>query len=766
MGFQRILFLVLFLASGLASAGSKFNNPGGMWMPAQIAENAELLRSLGLEIDASEISDPTANVLNSIVHLEYCSGSFISPNGLIITNWHCVQSILNYLTAEDRKKGLDVDHVKHGFKAMSLQEERNAGPRERILVTRKYEDVTNQVLAGVNAITDPVKKMDRISRRIKEITASAEAGKKNIRVEVKSFYRGTKYYLIERLELKDIRLVYAPPEAMGFFGGYDDNFRYPRHATDFAILRAYVSPTGEAAEYSAENVPFQPQNFLKVSAKGVKKGDLVLLSGFPGETERLNTSHQVERQIHTVHPLSKSTLEMQIESLQGVISILDRLKETDEEVGHKVSKRRYSLMNVFQNRSEALRNLRKLDFYNIKKEFEVGLQNWIDESEERKAKYGNFFAEMEKSYDRYYFQYLKRTRMRFFISQTSLFSSAYIIERMARSKKLADLHRPIGFQERDWTRLKQGETTAAMTYHREIDLEVGSSLLEESVKEAGLSEWPIWLSAVINRDILKTDLSNGKALKQALREQLENYYLLTQLEDVNYRLKLMDASSEEVEANQDSMLKVARKLHDEILKAERVEKTLEGSLLILNGKYMEAMREYLNRPFAPDANNTLRVTFGLVKGYTDPDTGRFNPPFTTVSQMLARAEANRDNKDFALPLEVARAYASDDHGLYADADTGEIPVNLVANVDTRGGNSGSAVLNSRGELVALNFDGTRHSMFRDWLFMQNNRSVFVDIRYSLWLLDKVFGMKRLIDEMKIDYPSCEEHLLGRDDHRK
>jgi len=253
-----------------------------MWMPEQIYEQADLLRSLGLVIDPAHLSNPASSTLQAVISLGFCSGSFVSREGLIITNHHCAQGMLSYLSKEDQGQGLEADYVKTGFHATAPMLERPVSPSQRVYVTQAFEDVTSEMLAGFEEIADVEERGRLIEQRSKEIIGRAEAGHENLRAEVKSFFRGERYILIKKLELKDIRMVYAPPKGVGFFGGDTDNWVWPRHTGDFALLRAYVAPDGSSQPYAPENVPFVPENFLRIDKTGLEAGDMVLVAGYPG----------------------------------------------------------------------------------------------------------------------------------------------------------------------------------------------------------------------------------------------------------------------------------------------------------------------------------------------------------------------------------------------------------------------------------------------------------------------------------------------------
>ncbi|MDX9753863.1 MAG: S46 family peptidase, partial [bacterium] len=266
--------------------------PGGMWMPHQIAEvHAQTLHTMGLEIDPKVFADPLHFPLNAIIWLGGCTASFLSPEGLIITNYHCVQGYLQYNSTE----GSNLLHT--GYLAQRREEELSCGPTARVYVTTAVTDITSRMTEGLAAIADDWERDQTLEKREKELVKEFEAANPNSRCDVHSFYGGGKYYMITKLEIKDVRLVYAPHRGIGEFGGDIDNWMWPRHTGDFALLRAYVGKDGKPAEFAPDNVPYQPESFLKIATEGFKPGDLAFVVGYPGSTERLTTALETHHDI-------------------------------------------------------------------------------------------------------------------------------------------------------------------------------------------------------------------------------------------------------------------------------------------------------------------------------------------------------------------------------------------------------------------------------------------------------------------------------------
>ena len=299
------------------SVTSSFENPGGMWMPRQLAQHAETLRSLGLQIEPTKLADPMSAPLAAIVSLGGCSASFVSPDGLIITNHHCVQGALQYHSKPE------ANLVETGFLAKTRAEEKNNGPTARVYVTQQLSDVTAKVLTGTDKITDDKARHDAIETKQKELIAACEKDRPDVRCQIASFFGGAEFQQIEMLQIRDVRLVYAPHSGVGWFGGDEDNWMWPRHTGDYSFYRAYVGKDGNPADYSADNVPFKPKHFLKVATGHLKSGDMVMVAGYPGRTYRHRTSAEVEDAVQWSYPKRIAMYEQYLAKLAEV-SKLDK----------------------------------------------------------------------------------------------------------------------------------------------------------------------------------------------------------------------------------------------------------------------------------------------------------------------------------------------------------------------------------------------------------------------------------------------------------
>jgi len=336
--------------------------PGGMWLPRQIAEiHGDTLKEMGLEIDPEVFSDPLQFPLNAIISLGGCSASFISPEGLIITNYHCVQGYLQYNSTRDN----NLLHT--GFLAKSREGEISAGPTARVYVTTAVIDVTDRMLEGIDKIEDDLERHDEMERREKAIIKEFEAANPGSRCQVANFYGGGQFYVIVRLEIRDVRLVYAPHRGIGEFGGDIDNWMWPRHTGDFSLLRAYVGKDGKPADYSADNVPFKPKAYLRVSKEGFESGDLAFVIGYPGSTERLTTALETQFEID-------QNLPWRIDLYQTYINAVHETVGDDKELEIKSAQIVSGLENSKKNSIGVLEGARKKDIVREKIQKERELQ--------------------------------------------------------------------------------------------------------------------------------------------------------------------------------------------------------------------------------------------------------------------------------------------------------------------------------------------------------------------------------------------------------
>lgn len=758
----------------------------GMWMPGQLGQQEALLRSLGLNINVREISHMDEGLLQAIVSLGGCSGSFISASGLIITNHHCVQAMLSYLSSEENKRlkaihgeetTHQVDYFRDGFIAHSQNEERSVGPAQKVFITTKIEEVTDQILAGIEEITDFEERSRTIESRIKRMVAEREDGRPAHRVEVKPFFRNAKYFLIEKLELRDVRLVFAPPGTVGYFGGDRDNWHWPRGTGDFSLIRAYVGPDGASQGYAENNVPYSPGKFLKVSKAGVRPGSLSLVFGYPGQTTRASTASEVETQMNTTMPAT-------IHFLQTLIDSLKALGRKSHDLHIQTESMIFSASNGLKKNDEALKSLKELDYVTLRKTLETEILAWVNADPARAARYKN--AQGLTPIDEIR-EFRERTRARQgnivtlsrMLRFSALTDSAHNILRMAEERQKPDAERNPGFQERLWAIIEGNERQKQSGYSRAVNIEAFVVSVNAAVKEAkdavtekvtsgstpagshaSLADVPSYLHPFLNEKL------------ETQRDRVEALFEETELEDVEKRLALFrSATPEELRRTSDPLLIWYRDfalpaVHDN----ERFAHEVLGEITPIERRYIAMMEEYLaaqGKLLAPDANSTLRGTIGVVAGYYSERRKRHLPPQTNFEMIVHKMERwEHEDPTFRIPQavrEIIYRLRTTWEGVFpvlGDEAYGSLPVNFLSSVDTTGGNSGSATLDENGALTGLLFDGSDDTLYSDHLHDEHVRSIHLDIRYFLAYLALGVGKPahRILKELVVTPGGCEELL--------
>ncbi|MDA7644542.1 S46 family peptidase [Verrucomicrobiales bacterium] len=740
-----------------------FPPTGGMWLPSQMPELEAQLRELGLEIDPQELADPTSNTLEAIVSLDGCSGSFVSKNGLIITNHHCVESYLSYMTEQDKaalkgqnmereKEGLpaieaDIDYMRDGYDYRKGGE-RFTGPESRVFITFEQKDITERMKKGLANITDPLERYNELESREKAILKEAESDP-SIRAEVRSFFRGEQYILIRKRKLKDLRMVYAPPKAVGYFGGDERNWEFPRHVGDFAFLRIYTGPKGNSADHANANVPYKPKNIIPVAhgGSGLEPEDLIMVAGYPGRTNRATTFAEAQDTVGRSMPFT-------VDYLGQLRDVFRELESRNETLATKTQPPLFGIENYLKNNREALQILDGIGYLKKKEQLEKDLLAWTKKDPSRAEKYAPVLEAMDEIQSRYQEGWQKRTftggLFRGYFN--GIAHAAMTLVRIAKEKEKADSDRLPGFQERDYENLRDGLSQMQGTYARDIAIEVSTHFLTRLLNAEGGGDTPSFVADFLGADLMK------KPDIDKIRAKVKTVLDATTLEEPETRQKLFkEASFADLKASKDPLIQLAIAAEPSILKNEQHSKALTGEMMLVSPLYVEVLRDFLKsrkQLMAPDANSTLRITFGQVGGYEKQEGDHLKrvPAFTNMRQLI-EDEHQPGKKDFVVPARWLAAYErAKQHGFgpYGERFFGNLPLNYLANVDTTGGNSGSAALNAKGELVGLLFDGNTDSLYGDYVFDAGVRSILLDIRYALWVLDEIEGLTDLLKEMGIE----------------
>ena len=717
---MRRVLLAAALLAGLAGTAHAVE---GMWQPAQLPKIADTLKQHGLKLDPATLTDLTAYPMGAIVSLGGCTASFVSPDGLIVTNHHCGYGALQYNSTP--QKNLIVD----GFLATTKADELQGSPDMRVFVTEEIRDVTKEITAKLNDSMSGAERYKATELAIKELVKGCESD--GYRCDVYTFHGGYSYQLIRQLEIKDVRLVYAPPESIGKFGGDIDNWMWPRHTGDFSYLRAYVSKDGKSATYAKDNVPYHPKHVLKVNPQGVENGDYVMVVGYPGRTNRYRLADEVQSSIDWVYPT-------QIKIYQDTLNIIDTAGKADPKVTVKYASMVAGLNNYLKNFGGQLEGLRRADAVNVKRTQEAQLEAWL--KQQGGAENTALAADIGKLRQQIADDQADRERSLDIglVSRASMFSTAVRLVHLAKERPKADLERDAGYQQRDWVRIEGGLKQMERRFDSKVD---------QQFMVYGLQRY-LTLPKAQRLPALDAWLGEAKTEAQ-LTQKVAALYAGSQLGNTDDRLKWFNADSKTIDASNDSMLKLARAVQPELKKLEDEMDARAGEMSKLRPRFMQAMiawKDSQHLPVYPDANSSLRVTFGNVQGVA-PRDGVSYAPFTTVQGILEKDTGVEPFNSPKAELAAIKVKAFDG---FASPKQGTLPVDFLADLDITGGNSGSPAMDANGRLVGLAFDGNWESVSGDWLFNpQLNRSIQVDVRYMLWVMHYLDHADNLLQEMGV-----------------
>ncbi|MEM7768698.1 MAG: S46 family peptidase [Pseudomonadota bacterium] len=716
-GFVTALAALFTLASATAEEG--------MWTPDQLPGLSNELGAAGLELAPETLTDLTAFPMGAVVSLGGCTGAFVSGKGLVVTNHHCARGSVQYNASTGR------NYLQDGFLADDLSQELPAAPGTRVFVTVSVLDVTGVIERDLPANLSGRALFQEIETRKKALIAECER-QPGHRCQVASFFGGAQYKLIDRLELRDIRLVYAPADAIGSYGGDIDNWQWPRHTGDFAFYRAYVSPTGQPADFDpAANVPFVPAHHLKVSASGLADGDFVMAAGYPGRTRRYARLTEVQHEFSWFYPSFSSLM-------QQWIRTIERAAPEGSDARIRYEARLQGLNNYLKNVGGQLAGAEETGLVERRRQRETDLNTWVS-AQPNGATYQADIAAV----DRIAGQIAAAERRDFWYDQVrrpQLLDAARKLYRLAQEKTKPNAQREPGYQNRDLALLQQSLERVQRRFHPGVDRE----------------EWKLFLRGYMDQPASSRVEAFDRAMgladtydEAATNAILDRFYNDTTLDDLQTRIDLMSASAGQLARNPDPFIQLAVALYQTDIAREDVEEALDGRMMAARPGYMRAIIDYQaaqGREAYPDANSTLRVTFGHVMGGSPAD-GLLYAAFTSLNGLV---EKETGEAPFASPDALLAQIRAGTIGSYASEALGTVPVNFLTDLDSTGGNSGSPTLNANGELVGLLFDGTLESVNSDWDFDPvNTRTIHVDTRYMLWVMDFVDGASGLLAEMDI-----------------
>jgi hypothetical protein len=704
----------------------------GMWMPKQLPQIAKPLKAGGLALDPAKLNDLTAFPMGAVVSLGGCTASFVSPQGLTVTNHHCAYGSIQYNSKPER------DLLKNGFYAQTLADELPAAPGSRILVTVDMKDVSAEILNASTLKLTGKARTDVIEDTQKKLVAACEADAGH-RCNVHAFFGGLQYQLIKQLEIRDVRLVHAPATGVGLFGGDADNWIWPRHTGDYSFYRAYVGPDGKPADFHKDNKPYQPKHHLKVASpttSPLNEGDFVMVAGYPGHTDRHRLPREVDFAFGWQHP-------MQIKTMGEAIDIIKAETANRRDAEIKMANRMQGLQNYFKNLQGQQQSYEGGDILARKTAGFDAVKNWVKADPKREARYGADIAATEALLAER--EAITRNELLLGFGQPSLLQAARQLYEAAVQRAKPDAERKSGYQDRDASRIKANQERLDRRYDEPTDKKSAAHFMAQYLAQ------PAGTHNVALLDTLGLKPGMDEA---AVRAKLDALYAGSKLADKDARLAWLSKDVAAFKASDDAFIKAAVALYDDDQRRENRDKELAGKLQQAYAGTMQAVIDFhaaQGRAVYPDANSTLRISFGKVQGRNPGNDGNVWSAFTTLRGIQAKHKGPTEaGGEFNAPAEQLAAIKARNFGPYYVKGLDSVPVNFLATLDTTGGNSGSPVLNKKAELVGLLFDGTLDAVISDWDFNPKMvRSICVDSRYMLWQMSTVDKTTRLLEEMGV-----------------
>ena len=698
---RKTLILVIALMAAMTARADE-----GMWLPSLISQRIADMQEKGFRLDADDIYSINQASLKDAVVLfgRGCTGELISPEGLLLTNHHCGYGQIQ------QHSSVEHDYLKDGFWAMNRSEEL---PNKGLTVSflERMDDVTAQVLSGYTPDMTEDQRVELVKKNSQALIDEAAKEGKGLRATVEALYYGNQYFLFLYREYADVRLVGAPPSSIGKFGGDTDNWMWPRHTGDFSMFRIYADKDNNPAPYSKDNVPYRPKRYFHISTKGVQEGDFTFIYGFPGRTQEYIHSEGVRyiEEIGDPHKIHLRTLRL---------DIMNKHQSESQKVRIQYSSKNAGVSNAWKKWQGEVKGIKKMKTVQTKQEFEKAFDKWAQggEFDGVISKIASIYAELEpyQFATDYYTETVRTIEVANFAMSTARLFKQDGFDK-AKAAELAETF------YKDWYLPIDKESFIAVMKEYEKNVPADFKPIYYKEKFASYGSIEAWAEDIFTNSIF-IDQTKVGALTS---EDKETVMADPAVEFFNEFLKWYAADIQPVTTRLNQDLQLAYRDY-------------------MRGQMVYCRTQRVPKAFYPDANLTLRVAYGHIKGYS-PSDGTYYLPSSTIKGIMEKD--NPEIFDYNIPQRLRDIYAAKDYGRWADA-SGEVPVCFIATNHTTGGNSGSPVINADGELIGLNFDRVWEGTMSDIVFDPDIcRNIALDIRYVLFTIEKIGGAGYLLDEM-------------------
>ncbi|MDA8956241.1 S46 family peptidase [Flavobacteriales bacterium] len=727
-------FTTIFLAMVLGFFSVKADE--GMWLPLLLQDNETDMQALGLQLTAADLYDiNNSSLKDAVVSLGgFCTAEMISDQGLMLTNHHCAYNVIQ------THSSVNDDYLSDGFWAMDKSEEiPNEGLTASFLV--RMEDVSERVNAALDTVADDQRSM--VTRKLfAEIVAEATENT-HYNARVKGFFGGNDFYLMVYETFTDVRLVGAPPSSIGKYGGDTDNWMWPRHTGDFALLRVYAGADGKPAEFSEDNVPMKPRHHFPISLEGVEDGDFSMIMGFPGSTDRYLSSYGVKQAIDQKNPTIVTIRDRKL-------SIMKKHMDAKEKVRIQYAAKYAQTANYWKYYIGQTKGLKTMKVYEQKKAIEDKFTTWVNADPQRTEKYGQALTMLADGF----YDNEKINVNRMYLNEAifqgpEVFFFVYQVQNAIANLPEDPKQRRLAIND-----LKDMARDHFKNYNKDLDKDLFAGLLSLYEENVAKSQQADAFEKVRTHWYTKGDWNKFAEYVYKTSPFVDRAKFFEFLQaptmakiEKDYAVRMFNSIFDDYRANISPKRGAIRA---NLAKGERL--------------FIAGLREMMpNKKFYPNANSTMRLTYGSVGDYAPGDAVHYDF-VTTIDGLMAKEDPTSD--EFIVPEKLQELYAAKDYGRYAD-ENGDLVVNFISGNDITGGNSGSPVLNAYGELIGTAFDGNWEAMSGDIAFENEiQRTISVDVRYTMFIIDKFAGASHLIDEMTIapkrPKPLTEEEQAAQD----